>query len=60
MKVKLKSTVTLIAEHEIDTDDYGCKVHEILDFDKAELTKNPSLLLDMPGCQTFAKVEEIQ
>ncbi len=58
--MKLKTTVTLITEHEVDPNDYGCNVQDILDFDKAALTKNPSFLLDVPGCRTFVKVEEIQ
>lgn len=63
--MKLKATVTLIAEYEVDlgqheddlVDFFMC---DVLDHEKAKLTINPVSLLDMVGCQTFAKVEEIQ
>lgn len=60
MKVRLKATVTLIAEYEVDTDHYACKVHWILDSERAKLTLDPIPLLKRPGCQTFARVEEVK
>ena len=58
--MKLKATVTLIAIYEVDTDHYDCKIHEILDFKAAKLILDPVSLLNRPGCQTFAKVEEVK
>ena len=62
--MKLKATVTLVVEYEMklgqeDDDLVDFFLCDVLDPEKAKFTANPASLLDMPGCQVFAKVEEV-
>ena len=57
--MKLKATVTIIAEYEIDLNDYGCKNEDILEHEEAELLIDPYILVDLPDVKIKTKVEEI-
>ncbi len=65
MKIRLKATVTTVAEYDVDLgthpdDLVDFRTCDVFDHEKAKLILDPVLLLYIPSCQTFAKVEEVK
>jgi len=57
--MKLRATVVLVVEYEVDINHYGCVRDKIPGFEISEYTMDPIPLFDMPDSEITVKVEEI-